>query len=101
MFDKLKQLNQLNQLKKQASQLKQELAQETACGEALNGQIKITLNGNQEIKNIEIDNSLLSSDQKEKLEQGLKEAFKKAMKEVKMIMVRKMQSGKMNLPGIS
>jgi len=97
MFDKLK---QLAQLKKQASQLKQELAQETACGEALDGQIKITLNGNQEIKNIEIDNPLINLDQKEKLEQGLKEAFQKAMKEVKMIMVRKMQSGEMNLPGL-
>ncbi len=97
MFDKLK---QLNQLKKQASQLKQELAQETAIGETLDGQIKITLNGNQEIKNIEIDNSLINPNQKEKLEQGLKEAFEKAMKEVRMIMVRKMQSGEMNLPGL-
>ena len=90
MLDKLK---QFKDLKKQAGELKSNLAQETITGEALDGQVKITMDGNQEVQEVFIDESLLSADQQENLQDGIKEAFGKAVKEVQMLMAQKIQSG--------
>lgn len=95
MFDKLK---QLQELRKKALQLKEELSSESVFGKDKNGLIKITLDGNQEIKDVQIADSLLSADNKKKLETGLKEALSKAIKEAQMLMAKKMQSGDFKLP---
>ena len=95
MFNKLK---QFNDLRKQAADLKNNLAQETVTGESLGGKIKITMNGNQEIQEVFIDQSLLSSEQQEDLQTGVKEAMSKAIKEVQMLMARKIQAGDIQLP---
>ena len=97
MFDKLK---QFKDLKKQASDLKSSMAQETVTGEALGGDIKITMDGNQEIQNVEISESLLVSEKKEDVEQGVKDAFSKANKELQSLMMRKMQSGEIQMPNM-
>jgi len=95
MFNKLK---QFKDLKKQAGELKSNLSQETITGEALNGQVKITMDGNQEVQEVFIDESLLVADQQENLQAGIKEAFSKAVKEVQMLMARKLQSGEIQMP---
>jgi len=95
MLDKLK---QFKDLKKQAGELKSNLAQETITGEALNGQVKITMDGNQEVQEVFINESLLSADQQENLQDGIKEAFGKAVKEVQTLMARKIQSGEIQMP---
>ncbi len=95
MFGKLK---DLAAAKKQASEMKKQLEVEEVTGEALNGQVKITMNGNQEIKNVFIDEALLSPDNKEKLESAISEAFAKATKELQMLLMKKMQSGELQMP---
>ncbi len=95
MFGKLK---DLAAAKKQASEMKKKLGVEEVTGEALNGQVKITMNGNQEIKNVFIDEVLLSPDNKEKLESAISEAFAKATKELQMLLMKKMQSGELQMP---
>ncbi|MEW6408336.1 MAG: YbaB/EbfC family nucleoid-associated protein [Patescibacteria group bacterium] len=95
MFSKLK---QIQEMRKKARELKNTLSQERAFGSALEGKIQIEMTGNQEIEKVTIDPSLLSTDQKEKLEEGVKDAFKNALKEIQHIMARKVQSGELELP---
>jgi hypothetical protein len=97
MFNKLK---QFKDLKNQANQLKESLAQETAEGSADWGKVKVKIDGNQEILNVEIDPELLSSDNKEKLEQDIKEATNDAIKKVQKIMADTMQQSGLNFPGM-
>ena len=97
MFNKLK---QIKDLKSQAKAMQDELANETATGSALSEKIKITLDGNQEIKNISIDESLLDPSQKDELEQGIQAAFTSASKEAKKILAKKFQSGDLNMPDL-
>jgi hypothetical protein len=97
MFNKLK---QLQDLRKQAKDLKSSMSQETVTGEALAGAIKITMDGNQDIKDVDINDELLSVDNKEKLEQGIKEAFQAAVKNLQSLMMRKMQSGEIQMPNM-
>ncbi|MBD3359546.1 MAG: YbaB/EbfC family nucleoid-associated protein [Candidatus Buchananbacteria bacterium] len=97
MFNKLK---QFKDLKNQANQLKETLAQETAEGSTDWGKVKVKIDGNQEILNVEIDPELLTSDNKEKLEQDIKEATNDAIKKVQKIMADTMQQSGLNFPGM-
>lgn len=51
MFDKLK---DLNEMRKQAKAMEQLLAAETVTGSSSGGKIKITIDGNQNIKSVEV-----------------------------------------------
>lgn len=96
----LSKLKQFKDLKKQAGELKNNLAEETVTGESGDGKVKITMDGNQEVQNVEVDESLLAGDQKEELQEAIKEAFSQAIKEVQSLMMRKMQSGEIQMPGM-
>jgi len=95
MFNKLK---QFKDLRSQAKQIQNTLSQESAEGSAEWGKIKIKINGNQEVLNVEIDPELL--DNKEKLENGIKEATNDAIKKVQRIMAEKMKNSGLDLPGM-
>ena len=95
MLDKLK---NMNSLRKQASQMKKSLEEEKITVETYNGRVKLTINGNQDIEELHIDEDVLTPDNKDMLEQEIKRAFKDAMKKLQNIMVKKMQSGEINLP---
>lgn len=95
MFDNLR---NLANLRKQASEMKKQLESEVITGEAVHGQIKITMDGSQQVKEVFIDENLLSRDKKEQLENGVKDAFEKANKDLQMMMVRKMQAGEIAMP---
>jgi len=95
MFSKLK---QFKDLRDQAKQMQNVLAQESAEGSADWGKVKIKINGNQEVLNVEIDPELLSADNKEKLQSAIKEATNDAIKKVQRIMADKMRSSGFNLP---
>ena len=98
MFNKLK---QVQDLRKKAKELQGNLAQDIVAGESLDGQIKITMDGNQKIQNISIDENILTSDNKEMIEKGMIDAFEKATKEVQGLMAQKLQSGEIDLPNLS
>lgn len=86
MFNKLK---QIKELREQAKNLQAQLATETAIGEAAWGKVKITINGNQQILSVEIDQELLSN--KEKVQEAIKDATNDAIKKIQRIMAMKMQ----------
>lgn len=96
MFDKLK---QIQQLRTQAKQIKDSLSQETVEGIGANGQVKIIIDGNQEIKEVSIAQEILND--KINLEKAIKEAGNDAIKKVQKVMAQKMsQLGGFNFPGL-
>ncbi|OGY41894.1 MAG: nucleoid-associated protein, YbaB/EbfC family [Candidatus Buchananbacteria bacterium RBG_13_36_9] len=97
MFNKLK---QFKDLRDQAKQMQNTLAQESTEGSADWGKVKVKINGNQEVLDVQIDPELLSADKKDKLETAIKEATNDAIKKVQRIMAEKMRSSGFNLPGM-
>ncbi|MFA6252829.1 MAG: YbaB/EbfC family nucleoid-associated protein [Patescibacteria group bacterium] len=96
MFNKLK---QFNDLRKQAGVLKNALAGEIV--EVENKAVKITMDGNQEIKSLEIKPEFMHTEKKTELEQELKNAFAESIKKVQRKMAMKMQSmGGFDMPGL-
>jgi DNA-binding protein YbaB len=61
------------------------------------------MNGNLELTGVNIADSLLSPDKKQKLADGIKDAHKDAMKKMQRIMAIKMKEmgGLPNIPGLS
>lgn len=85
MFNKLK---QIQDLKSQANQIKKALSEETVEGSGAWGKVKVIMDGNQEVKKIEIADELLSD--KLKLESAVIEATNDAIKKVQRVMAQKM-----------
>lgn len=97
MFNKLK---QFNDLRKQANTLKNALAEESV--EVENKAVKIVMDGNQDIKSLDIKSEFLSADKKSELESHIMEGIKDAIKKVQRKMAMKMQQmgGFDNFPGM-
>ncbi|MFA5047564.1 MAG: YbaB/EbfC family nucleoid-associated protein [Patescibacteria group bacterium] len=97
MFSKIK---QIQELKSQASNIKKALSEESVEGSGGWGKVKITMDGNQDIKKVEIDPEMLKD--KAKLESAIAEAGNDVIKKVQRVMAQKMsQMGGFNLPGMS
>jgi nucleoid-associated protein EbfC len=86
MFNKLK---QYNDLRKQANTIKSAMAEETV--EASNKAVKIVMDGNQEIKSLDISEDFLSKDKKAELEKEIISGIADAIKKVQRKMAMKMQ----------
>lgn len=89
----LNQLKDFNRLRQQAKRLKKELGQEKFIGTTLNGKIQITMDGNQEVQAVHIDQELLKPQTQEALETGVKEAMTQCLVQMRMMMARKLQDG--------
>ncbi|MAG28849.1 hypothetical protein CL632_01735 [bacterium] len=87
MFNKLK---QFKDLRSQAKTLQSALKEETV--EVEKGGVTITMDGNQEITNINVSPDLLSQDKKADLEKAIKDANTSAIEKTKRVMAQKMQS---------
>ncbi|MFH0874277.1 MAG: YbaB/EbfC family nucleoid-associated protein [Candidatus Komeilibacteria bacterium] len=95
MFNKLK---QFNDLRKQANSIKNKLAVETVTIET--GAVKLVIDGNQEVKSLNISSEWLRPEKKQALENELLEAMNKGLKKVQRIMAEKVREmGGLNLPG--
>jgi len=96
MFNKLK---QFNDLRKQANTIKNAMAEEIV--ESENSAVKIVMDGNQDIKSLEIKDEYMSPDKKKDLEKKITDAIADAIKKVQRKMAAKMQSmGGLDLPGL-
>ena len=98
MFDKVK---ELMELKKKADHLKKEL--EAVVIEVNDVRpIKIKINGAQIVQSIEIDESLLSPAQKNRIQMDLLRSINTAVKKSQQAAANKMKSiPGLNLPGLS
>lgn len=95
MFSKLK---QFRNMRSQAKQLQNQLSQEIISIEEAG--IKIVMNGNQEIKELFIDEKYFNLAQKARLEKEITNAFASATKKVQRKMAEKMMKEK-GLSGLS
>lgn len=85
MFSKLK---QVQDLKAQANQIKKALSDESVEGSGAWGKLKITMDGNQEVKKVDIADELMTD--KLKLQNAFIEATNDAIKKVQKVMAQKM-----------
>jgi len=93
-------LNQIKDLRAQAKNLQSQLSQESVSLDKHG--VSLTMDGNQKITKLEIDDQLLAPEQKKRLENVLKELQNEAIVKVQKLMVEKMRaSGNLNIPGLS
>ena len=93
-------LNQIKELKQQAKNLQSQLAEEKVSLEK--DGLKLTMDGNQKIQNLEIAEALLTPEKKDRLEGLLKDLQNEAIVKVQRLMAEKMRaSGNFNIPGLS
>ncbi len=96
MFNKIK---AVQELRSQANQIKKALEEEIVEGSGGWGKVKIKMDGNQDVKSVEIADDILGD--KAKLEAGVKEAANDVIKKVQKVMAQKMsQMGGLNIPGL-
>lgn len=96
LFSKLK---EIQELKKKAGELKNLLGDEKV--EIDNDGIKIVINGNQKVLEIKINEELLKSESKEKLERLLQININEAIKKVQRLMAEKIKSSGFQMPNIN
>ncbi len=97
----LTKLKQFKDLRSQAKTMQSVLAQETAHGNGAGGKVNVVMDGTQKILSLDIDATLLTADNKKKVEQGVIDALSSATKELQKIMAKKMQSGELSMPDLS
>jgi DNA-binding YbaB/EbfC family protein len=95
MFSKLK---NIKDLRSQAKGIQSQLEGETAEGSAAFGKVKVVVNGNQQVISVKIDPEMFEN--KEKLQDAIKEAVNEAMKKIQRTIAMKMQQGGLSLPGM-
>lgn len=84
MFNKLK---QVNDMRKQAKSLQNQLSEVMIVGKANGGKIMITIDGNQKVQGVKIEDGMSTSD----IENGIKKAFNDATKKLQKEMASKMK----------
>lgn len=94
MFNKLKQFKDLRDT---AKELKNSLSEEIIEGSGGWGKVKIKIDGNQEVKSVEIDPEYLNPDKKEKLQSDIKDAFNDGIKKIQKVMAEKMKNSDLDL----
>lgn len=99
MFDRAK---QLYSLQKKAREIQSELRDIIVEAESANGNVKVEFSGEQKIESITIDETMLTLDKKNELENALKDAVAEAIKESQKIAAQKMKviSGDLGIPGL-
>ena len=88
MFNKLK---QFKDLRDQAKVFQQKLAEESITVESNWSKLKLTIDGNMEVKLLSIDPSLLTAENKTSLEKDLAKLFSDGVKKVQRAVAEKMQ----------
>ncbi len=98
----LTKLKQFKEMRNQAKTLQSKLGEESVTISGLGNTILLTMNGNLSVTGLAIDDSLLSPDKKEKLQNGLKEAFNDGIKKIQRVMQEKIKEmgGLPKIPGM-
>lgn len=99
MFDKAK---QLYDLQKKARAIQKELKDTEVEAKAANGMVSVVFNGEQHIQSVEIDESLLRSENKRELEKALQQCIAEAVSRAQGLAAEKMKviAGDLNIPGM-
>lgn len=98
MFQKLK---QYKDLRDQSKQVQGVLGKETVHVDTMGGKMAMVMDGNQEVLSLNIDDSLMSPENKDKVEKGVKDLFAAAKKKIQYMMIEKMRKGELQMPDMS
>lgn len=101
-MDMMKMLGQMKEVQQKLKEAQENLANITATGDAGAGMVVAKVNGKREVLNITIDESLMSGDDREMLEDLIVAATNKALRAVEEKAQEAMQastSGMFNIPG--
>jgi nucleoid-associated protein EbfC len=94
-------LGKLNDVKKKMDEIKNRLDTITVEGNAGDDAVQVLVNGNRIVKNISIEDSLLTPERKEELQDLIEVAMNRALEKAQNISENEMQSaGKGLLPNI-
>jgi nucleoid-associated protein EbfC len=95
-------MKQANQMQLKMKKLQEELAQKTYDGSSGGGAVKVTVNGDNQIKAIDIQDDVFKSGDKEMLQDMLLTAANDALKTAKDTSAKEMEkiTGGMNIPGL-
>lgn len=99
----LNKLKQFKDLRSQAKNMQNALGKESVTVKSAGDKVVMTMDGNLKMTGLAIDDELLSTDKKEKLQSAIKDAHADAMKKMQRIMAMKMKEmgGLPNIPGLS
>lgn len=104
MFDIMGMMGKVKEAQAKIKEVQSTLVYLTAEGESGAGMVKVTVNGDRKLINIEIDESLITKEDKEMLADLIVAATNKAMEEIEVKIKTKMKSateGMMpNIPGM-
>lgn len=89
-FTKLK---QIRNLRKEAKKMQSSLKGVSEQGFGAGKKIVVSVDGNQKVEAVAIDQDLLNPSSQKELEKGIKNAVNDAMSKVQKIMQKKMKSG--------
>lgn len=95
-------LGQMKEVQKKIKEAQEEMGSITATGDAGAGMVTAEVNGKREVLKVEIDDSLLTKDDKEMLQDLVVAAINKALSSVEEKVQEKMQAstaGMFNIPG--
>jgi hypothetical protein len=95
-------MKQANQMQLKMKKLQEELAQKTYEGTSGGGAVKVTVNGENQIKAIEIQDDVFKSGDKDMLQDMVLTAANDALKTAKDTSAKEMEkiTGGMNIPGL-
>jgi DNA-binding YbaB/EbfC family protein len=99
MLDKAK---QMWELRKKATEIQKQLKATEVEAKGANGLVKVVFNGEQHIQSVDIDESLLTPENKRNLEKALQQCISEAISRVQAIAAEKMRAiaGDFNIPGM-
>ncbi len=80
----LDQIKDINKMRQQAKQMQMLLAQEMITGQSKDGMIKLTIDGNQEVKSVEVSDGVVGD--RKKIAQGIREAMNDIQEKYKKLM---------------
>lgn len=94
---------QAQQMQQKMATIQEELKTKTATGSAGGGMVTVTANGKSEILSIELENKIITIEEKEMLQDLITAATNDALRKVKAIGKEEMAklTGGMNIPGVS
>lgn len=99
VFSKLK---QFKDLREQGKKMQDLLAGESVTTRSFGDKVVVTMDGNLQMTGLAIDESVLTPEYKDKLQNAIKEAHADALKKMQRTIAMKMQqSGEFKLPGLS
>lgn len=103
MFNKLKQFKEMRDKAKDMQDKMGEEETTVSEGGFTGGNVTLTMNGNMKVTDIDIDEDLLSPDNKENLEKYIKKALDSASDKMQKKMAKKMKDmgGMPDIPGLS